>query len=556
MNKHSFIYTLILLFALSSCIGDEFTFDEVNTEDWGINPGVHLKLVQAKDIELGNFIDLSNVNGLEDYDEDEVTKWVFVQEEKNIATIDFQDTFDEISTKIDKNMTDLSHNYKFVLKDFMKKNVTSINTAIRGTLSPDDIDSMSDLERKDIWKLISYEDVSDDLVSVDERYITVPTTDGLALHGINLDMTITVTWNGFPYRAKIEIDIENVTSESEPEINIQKDNSTSFTDNKKLNDIDAVIDADKMELNIISKITILELPAVEFDTNINIAFSDIAINNITGEFSNIKKNFNEEISIDLGDLGDFTEGTSFLKPEITLAIANPTDLVGTADVEIAATMDDESSRTITLNEPLTLVGNQNQNLTIDTSNSNIGELLDGTALPTGLAINGTNIVQSEGDATITATDALHVDYQVRIPLYLKMTGMEYSDIEPFEMNLSESDQETYGEISNLSLGINYSSNFPLNATIMLELQDESGTIYDRIELENAIPAAEVNEKGLVATMKEGSQTFEITDKQVQNLIKAYLIQPTIKLDSNDKGIELITTSVLSFSLSLTGNMAF
>lgn len=555
MNKSLTFSALALLFGLTGCIGDEFKFDEVNTDDLGIAPSIHLALIQAENIELGNFIDLSEIEELQSYTENGVNKWVFVQEDE-LEDFDFSDIFDDISTEIDNNMVDLSHKYNFSCRNFIIQNLGTINNVTGENYNETEINSMTDGEIEAIWENVKYDDVADKLTSEDQKYVSIPSNENLTLHGINMSMNIAVEWNGFPYAARIDIDIENVTSKTEPEVSIEKEASTNLNQTIELTNNEAVIDPEIMEIEITSTITLLEVPTADFNTDITIGFHDITINNITGIFSKLERDFSENMKFNLGDLGNFVNGTSFLNPEVMLLVDNTTDLTGTADMTIVAAMNDESSKTITLDNPLELVSNENQELSINIDNSNIDNLLNGDALPNSLAISGSTLLGSNGeDVTITPSNTIGVGYKVNIPLYLKMTNVTYSDIKHIQLNLSESDRETLAKASKLRLEINYASYFPVNATIVLELQNENQETFSTIELTNAIEAAEVNAKGMVTNSKESKSTFELTDEDVENIANSAYIKPTVRLDSNNKGIELITTYSLDFSIALSGELA-
>ncbi|MFV0290531.1 MAG: hypothetical protein ACK5IJ_06475 [Mangrovibacterium sp.] len=554
LNKQNNFLIIWTTYFLSSCIGSDFDFDKFD-DNLNINPGFQIALVKADDIELGSFINLNKIESVQSYEEDGYTKWVYQNKEEQLATIKFEDVFNNILTDINNNLIDTYHDYNFNIKQFISSNLDLINQITGETYSSSEVSALSPTEINTLWSKINFADIQDKLVSIDERYVDITPTDYLELHAINADLQLSIIWDGFPYAAKVEIDFENITSPNEPEIQLNNSTTTHVSETFSFSQVDVIIDPEIMQLKITSKITLLELPKDDFNTQIKTSYQNIVINSVTGVFSNISSSFENQFSIKLDELGNIVSGVSFLKPSIHIPLNNQSPLSGSGTIKSTSLMSDDSERMISTYDPLEVNANCDQQLSLDYKNSNIVDLFDGVVIPESFLISGSFSLDSkQTSVTLSPNNFIEMGYHITIPFYLKIVDLKYENLNAAKINLSESEKKLIDKAARLGVMINYTSEFPVNANVILNLLDENQNTTSTIVLENAVEATEINEAGITISPITKQHAFHFTEEQIDAIQNTYAIKPIISLHTNSKAIELITDYKIDFTMSLLGDI--
>ncbi len=259
----------------------------------------------------------------------------------------------------------------------------------------------------------------------------------------------------------------------------------------------------------------------------------------------------EKYSFDFGQLEDFSQGIKFFDPRVLLPIADNIGLSGSADVEVVAKMNDASVIAIEVPELLTFEAGKDT-LKIDSSNSNITELTDGSALPRDILVDGKVYLSSNESAIeMDENSKFSVGCIIQIPMDMSINSSY--NVDTIELNSSTTD-----ELSAATLLIQSTSKLPVTATVTLGMYDEdTETTIDYVEA-NLINAAPVGIDGIVTAAIEGNKEIVLTAEELKNLGKSEKLIVNVKLVSTDfeknQRVVLLTDYNLDFEVSIKGKL--
>lgn len=129
---------------------------------------------------------------------------------------------------------------------------------------------------------------------------------------------------------------------------------------------------------------------------------------------------------------------------------------------------------------------------------------------------------------------LGMDMEIEIPLDFSASNFVLSNIQQFELGISDSETSPDQYIEGVKLFITMDNYFPLDADVDFILFDANNVIIDTIPFK-VLEAATPNAQGRVTTPHNFKQEVDFTGDKLDNLLSAQTIQVDVKLGTFNNG---------------------
>ena len=206
-----------------------------------------------------------------------------------------------------------------------------------------------------------------------------------------------------------------------------------------------------------------------------------------------------------------------------------------------------------LNSPATLNDSVSTVLEMNTSNSNIDEVL--SAIPNRIYVNAD--VGTSGQSTPFDLNGAYdnkAEMEILIPLNLSMNNIAFTDTMDFDLGVNTDSVS----ITSLALNLDLNNGFPLGIKTQVYFLDSNYVIIDSLfdKLLDILPA-DVN-NGIVNTPSETKVTVDIPENKMDHVLNAKYLMPNLILRTTDAEnfvpVKLYSTYDLGIKMSAKMNL--